>query len=274
MKLIVGWEPARTGQALALRVAMLTLGTALPHLLRWSGGDLAWQWVVTASSGLALIGAGLIVALGDGPHLRPPSASAGPPPSVLQAFRIAPYRAAALGYFGHMWELYAFWTLVPLLAAASGLADAWPGLGASGLAFAVIGTGALGCLVGGRLSRSAGSRAVALGALVLSGFCALAFALFWQVLPPAPLLALLLIWGASVVADSPQFSALSARACPPEIVGGALAIQNAIGFAITVVAIGLSASLFDRIGPAVAWLLLPGPVLGLAGHLMTWPRRG
>ena len=269
MKLIVGWEPARTGQALALLVAMLTLGTALPHLLRWSGGDLPWQWVVTASSALALIGAVLIAALGDGPHLRPPAASSGPHPPVLRAFRIIPYRASALGYFGHMWELYAFWTLLPLLAGATGLADRHPAWGASGLAFAVIGIGALGCLIGGRLSQALGSPAVALGALVLSGLCALIFALFWQALPPAWLLALLLVWGASVVADSPQFSALSARSCPQDIVGGALAIQNAIGFAITVVSIGLTTALFARIGPAVVWLLLPGPVLGLAGYLLT-----
>lgn len=274
MKLIVGWAPARTGQALALLVAMLTLGTALPHLLQWSGGDLPWQWVVTASSLLALVGAGLIAALGDGPHRRARPASAGPRPSVLRAFRIAPFRAAAIGYFGHMWELYAFWTLVPLLAGATGLAHRHPALRASGLAFAVIGAGALGCVIGGRLSQAPGSRAVALGALAMSGACALVFALFWHSLQPAPLLGLLLVWGACVVADSPQFSALSARSCPQDIVGGALAIQNAIGFAITVVAIAVTTALFDRMGPAVAWLLVPGPVLGLAGHRLAGrPRR-
>lgn len=138
----------------------------------------------------------------------------------------------------------------------------------------MIGAGALGCVIGGRLSQAPGSRAVALGALAMSGACALVFALFWHSLQPAPLLGLLLVWGACVVADSPQFSALSARSCPQDIVGGALAIQNAIGFAITVVAVAVTTALFDRMGPAVAWLLVPGPVLGLAGHRLAGrPRR-
>ena len=93
-------------------------------------------------------------------------------------------------------------------------------------------------------------------------------------LPPSWLLVLLVAWGATVVADSPQFSALSARACPQDAVGASLAIQNAIGFAITVASIALTTALFQRIGPAAVWLLIPGPVAGVLGFLIaTRPRR-
>ncbi|GAB5378238.1 MAG: MFS transporter [Acuticoccus sp.] len=274
MKLIVSWEPQRTGPALALLVAMLTLGTALPQLLRASGGDLSWQWIVTASSLLALVGAAMIRALGDGPHLAAPVAGSARvrPAAVLAAFRIPQYRAAATGYFGHMWELYAFWTMVPLIVTAADLPARFPLLGAAGLTFAIIGIGALGSLIGGRLSRVLGSAPVALGALSLSGASILVFALFWQVLPAAALLVVLLVWGASVVADSPHFSALSATACPRALIGAALAIQNAIGFSISMVSISGATLLYDRVGPLAVWLLVPGPIAGLVGYAIA--RRG
>ncbi|ANN68480.1 MFS transporter [Bordetella bronchialis] len=282
MKLIVGWAPDRTGAALAQLVAMLTLGTALPHALRAAGAGLPWQAVIAASSALALLGAAMIRILGDGPGRRDaaaPLAAAGKAlpaasapedrrPTLLDAFRARRYRAAALGYFGHMWELYAFWTLVPLLIARSSAAALFPEMGVSAASFCVIGIGALGCLLGGALSRKLGSAKVALGALALSGVCALVFSLGWPALPAPMLAVLLLVWGAAVVADSPQFSALSARACPPQLIGSALAIQNAIGFAITIVSIAGAMALFQRIGLDATWLLVPGPVLGLLGYAL------
>lgn len=278
MKLIVSWAPERTGQALAQLVAMLTLGTALPHGLRELGADLPWQSVILAASGLALLGALLIQWLGDGPHLpaarrreTPAGAEAGRRATVLEAFRIPRFRAAALGYFGHMWELYAFWTVVPLLVSQTVLAGRYGALGVSGMAFGIIGVGALGCMAGGLLSRRFGSARVALGALASSGACALVFALSWQALPAIPLGLLLLVWGATVIADSPQFSALSAQACPRELVGAALAIQNSIGFAITVVSIAATMALFERVGLHAVWLLVPGPILGLLGF--AWASR-
>ncbi|MBO0130474.1 MULTISPECIES: MFS transporter [Hyphomicrobiales] len=211
MKLIVSWEPTHTGKALALLVAMLPLGTALPHFLRATRGDLPWQWIVTASSLLAVVGAGLIHALCDGPHLalRPKRESKTNPQcfSALSAFRYRAFRAASVGYFEHMWELYAFWTIVPLLVATTGLSTSHSTIGVSAIAFSVIAIGAVRCLIGGRLSRTISSERVALGSLTISGSCALVFVLFWQLMSPVALLTVLLVWEASVVAGSPQFSA-------------------------------------------------------------------
>jgi MFS family permease len=276
MKLIVGWAPHKTGQALAQLVAMLTLGTALPHALRGMGADFPWQLVITASSALALLGAGVIAALGDGPHavVKPCTATASNsriPKSLLifGLFKAPAFRAATLGYFGHMWELYTFWAVVPVLVSRTSLTTHFPGLGVSGLSFLVVGMGAVGSIVGGQLSRHIGSVGVAAGALSLSGLCALLFALGWRDSAPEAMAALLLVWGAAVVADSPQFSALAAKACPRESVGSALAIQNAIGFAITVISIGVTTALVERIGLDAVWVLVPGPVLGLLGFILS-----
>jgi MFS family permease len=270
MKLVVSWAPERTGSALAYLVGMLTLGTALPQGVRFLGARWQWQVVILSSTVLAVIAACLILVLSDGPHLlKRRQMIAGHDGGVLAAFRSRDLRAAALGYFGHMWELYTFWTLVPLILAASQRAG-MPIRSIPGLAFAIIAVGALGCIAGGIASRRVGSARVAAFALTTSGLCCLAVALGWRQLSPALFLMLLLVWGAAVVADSPQFSALSAKAAPPSLVGGVLAIQNSVGFAITIVSIALATSLFSRMGLNIAWVLLPGPVLGLIGFYPLW----
>lgn len=273
MKLVIGWTRGAAGGTLALLVGMLTLGTALPHGIRGlpvgeGGAGVPWQAAMLAASALALLGGFMVLRLGDGPHLaRPSSIRRLSPGAVLSAFRIADFRSAALGYFGHMWELYAFWTLTPflILLAAPGLAPA----DVSRLSFAVIGAGTLGCILGGVVSARWGSARVAALALASSGALCVVYpflaASAAPKLMPGLLLVLLVVWGVAVVADSPQFSALSGRACPPEAVGSALAIQNAIGFAITLAAIALATHMLPAMGAQVVWLLAPGPVLGLLG---------
>ncbi len=271
MKLVVSWVPERAGAALAQLVGMLTLGTALPHGIRLAGAGWSWQATILVSSALALIAAAMILYLGDGPHLKrrhdAPPLRLG---RVFYAFSVREFRASALGYFGHQWEIYAFWTLVPALLLLSGLAAAGSAT-LSGLSFAIIGIGALGCVLGGWWSQCIGSARVAATALALSALCCALFP-FSEAWPAWTKISLLLLWGASVVADSPHFSALSARACPPEIVGSALAIQNSIGFAITTISIHLGTAWIGDWGIHIAWLLLPGPLLGLLGLYPLWRR--
>jgi MFS family permease len=258
MKLVVSWEPNKLGKALGWLVGTLTLGTATPHLIRALGAAWQWQTVVLASSGLALVAALLVAAVGDGPHL--PQNNFSRKNHVLSVFHLPDFRAAAFSYFGHMWELYAFWTITPLLAAQA--------LGAANprdvalLSFFVIATGAVGCIGGGWLTEHVGSARVAGTALLVSGALCVAYPFLHGASAPG-LIALLLVWGLAVVADSPQFSALSARAAPADLVGGALAAQNCIGFAITVISIDVVTSVWAHMEANAVWLLAPGPFLGL-----------
>lgn len=270
MKLAVRWSPDRTGLALALMVGMLVLGTALPHGLRWAGADFDWRMVILASSGLALVAAAMIGRLGDPPQAAASSAAPLQVAGVMQVFRLPRFRASALGYFGHMWELYAFWTLVPMLVVRSALGHGTDAGTVSALAFVIIGIGAIGCIWGGMLVRRIGSARIAAAFLATSGACCLVFGLAGDELSTPLAAAVLLIWGFTVGSDSPQFSALSAQNCPTHLVGSALSMQNGIGFAITLVSIALVTALIESWGAAVALLLLPGPVLGLIGSYRLW----
>ena len=269
MKVVVSWSAGGIGNALGWLIGALTLGTASPFLLASAGTQLPWQTIFMFASLLAIL-AGLMVAwVGDGPNLG--SAVKLDLRMLYRVFANRGYRRAALGYFGHMWELYAFWVISPLLvrAALEGLGwnqPQWVSL----WTFAVIGIGAVGCVGGGLLSGRVGSRAVASVSMAVSGtMCLLAPLLF--MVHPLLFLEGLLIWGIFVVSDSAQFSAMSAVACPREYVGTALTVQNSIGFAITIISIEWVTRLWDIMGPQVAWLLAPGPLLGLVVTPMSLP---
>lgn len=260
MKLIISWEPEKASQRLSQLVGMLILGTALPHATRYFGVDWPWQLVIMFSSILALLAMIIIFYLGDGPHLKMSVQSNLKPISIRSIFKIPRYRSSAFGYFGHMWEVYAFWAMVPMLVAVTH--QITNPINLSGYAFVVIAMGAVGCFIGGQLSKTISSSRVASYALGLSGLCCFIYP--W--VKDAPLLLQLLfwaIWGMSAAADSPQLSAISAKACSPEVVGTALTIQNAIGFAITMISIQLCTVLIPYLNNYISWVLLPGPIIGL-----------
>ena len=273
MKLVVGWNRGRTADTLAVLVGMLVLGTAFPYGLRaWAPG-LDWHSTVAAASLLSVVGAILVLVTGDGPDARLNTVGVHPRlGSVLQAFRVPAFRSAAFGYFGHMWELYAFWTLVPFLVAPLMPASLGPAAN-----FGVIAAGFVGSLVAGRLARRFGSPPVAAVALSASGTICVIYP-FTAAWPDFLRLAVLVFWGATVVADSAQFSSLSSQACSADLIGSALAVQNAIGFAISIMSISLVTELFGSKGEAaVTWLAL-GPALGLVAMFLRgstklrWPK--
>jgi predicted MFS family arabinose efflux permease len=257
MKIASGWFRKDLGHALGLLVGALVLGTAFPHLLQGLGQAWPWEGVMLGVSACCALGGLLMYALvPDGPYLQ--RGSKFDPRALATVFRSRGFRASAFGYFGHMWELYAFWAFVPVALAARGAVG-----NVSLWAFAVIAAGFLGCAVGGWVSLRAGSARVAVTQLATSGACcALSPLLF---LAPTPVfLAFLLIWGVAVVGDSPQFSALNAANAPPGLVGSALTIANCIGFAITIPSIELLNAAAARLPVQYLFLLLvPGPVLGL-----------
>lgn len=263
MKLIATWFSRGRGFALAVMVGALALGSSLPHLLR--GLALPWDLVLYCAAAAAATAA-VIALLG----IRPgPLGTAAPPLDmryVVTVFRHRPARLANLGYFGHMWELYAVWTWLPAFLAASVAArgEALPFAVSTGvLAFTAIGVaGAAGCLLAGWWSSRHGPARTAVVAMVVSGgSCVTAAVLFGR--SPYLLAILCLVWGASVIADSAMFSTSVSHTVDPRYVGTALTIQTALGFLLTVVSIQLVPVVVDAAGWRVAALVLAaGPLLG------------
>ena len=264
MKLIAGWYRDGLGWRLGIMVGCLTLGTAFPYGV--VALDLALDWRVLASvASIAAALGGLLVgfACAEGPYLR--GRAKLDLRMIGAVFRHRPFRATALGYFGHMWELYALWSLAGFWLDAR-VVETGSSLSAERvptLVFALVAVGALGCVGGGLVSQRLGERRVARFALAGSGAMCLASGYVF-VLPDALFAAALVVWGLLVVADSPQFSALAARHAPAEYVGTALTVQNGLGFLVTIVSISLLPNLADWLG--WRWVMVGlafGPALGL-----------
>jgi MFS family permease len=261
LKLASTWFRRGRGTALGIVVGALTLGSAVPHLVNGVGG-LDWQLVVWVTSALTVAG-GLLAFFGvpEGPYSFP-SARFDPRQAGL-VLRDRGVRLASLGYFGHMWELFAMWAWFLVFFAAV----ATDGKAAAYATFAVIGAGAVGCWVGGVLGDRWGRPETTAVMMAVSASCALAIGLAAEV-SAALVFALGLVWGFTVVADSAQFSTLVTELAEQAYVGTALGFQMAVGFALTVPTIWLLPFLEDGVGWRWAFVVLvPGPVLGILAML-------
>jgi len=258
MKIASQWFPKGLGVALGWLVGALVLGSASAHGIRALSVELPWSTVMISVALLAAAG-GLLLFMAIP---EPPNNTANTKKLEWQALATIwtdwRVRASVLGYFGHMWELYTFWVLVPLI-----LATQLSGQALSFAAFGVLGIGAVGCIGGGWLAKRWGSARVATLQLSMSGMCCLLAP--W--LLSAPLIWFLLwlaVWGITAAGDSPQFSTLTASNAPKHAVGSVLILTNCIGFALSIVSIELFTSLAQehQLSSLLPWLGI-GPLLGV-----------
>lgn len=253
------------GKSLGFLVGGLVLGTAISHLMKSMSILLPWEFVLYASSALCLLG-GLFMYLlvGDGPYRRP--AGKLQFPDFRAIFQIVPLRKAILGYWGHMWELYTFWTFVPMLIREKMILSS---SAISHLTFWVMATGALACAVFGLLSGKMKTTILAGAALLISGICCLAFPLFFLYVSNEIFIGYLVVWGFFVVADSPMFSSLVAMSAPANIRGTTLTFVNSMGFLITVISIQFAGYLLFHLPFIWVWPFLAlGPVVGISQFVM------
>ena len=268
MKIAVGWGLRDRGLLVGLLVGGLTLGSAAPHLLAFLGGA-DWRATTLGASALALLGAALASFTALGPHhARAPRFD---PRAATLAWTDARIRRAFAGYLGHMWELYAMWAWIGAALLAShatrmDVAEAAPL--AKLTAFAAIAAGAALCPLAGLWADRIGKARLTALAMAASGGSALAAAATFGG-PPWLFGAVVVLWGATVIPDSAQFSALVADAAPPERAGSLLTLQTALGFALTVLTVQALPVVVDAIGWRASFAVLAlGPA---AGIVAVWP---
>ena len=266
MKIAADWHEKGLGKALGYLVGALVLGTAFPHLLKALTPTFPWTYILYGTSVFAVIGGfSLWLLVPDGPYRKKNQA-----PNFKAAFglfRNRNFRQAAIGYFGHMWELYTFWAFVPIILATYQNQPASTVNPESWYAFWVIAPGSLACIMGGYLAVRFGSKFIAAGALALSLACGLVSPWMYE-LPFPFFIFFLLFWGMAVIADSPQFSALVAQAAPKELTGTGLTLVNCLGFSITIISLQVLNALNSHLGDKYLYLFLAlGPAVGLGALL-------
>lgn len=265
MKIAADYFNKGLGKSLGFLVGALVIGTALPHFLKEISGSsgLDWRIVIIFTSLLALFGGALIFfTVPDGPFR-----TRKPKPDLSLAYKVfknREFRAAASGYFGHMWELYAFWAFIPLILSFYKESHPDAGFSIPLVSFFIIALGGVACIGGGYISEKAGTKRTAAAALLFSGICCLLSPMILSLDSEILLIGFLIFWGLMVVADSPLFSTLVAQNTRPESRGTALTIVNCIGFSITIFSIQLLNFLSSYLAPNFLFIFLSiGPIFGL-----------
>ena len=269
MKLVSTWFIRNRGLALGTVIGALSMGSALPHLFRAIGQTFPWQTVVAATSLLAFAAAAIFLLLArEGPY--PFSKAVFNAREIGAVFRDRNLLLANIGYFGHMWELYAMWAwLLTFLGNAFASAGTVGTVNASMLTFLAVAAGIPGCVLAGQLADRVGRTLTAATLMFVSGICALLAGVFYDG-PTWLLCVIVVVWGLTIVADSAQFSAAITELANPSFVGTALSVQMGLGFALTVIAIWLMPILADALG-SWQWVflfLIPGPLIGASAMLI------
>lgn len=263
MKIAADYFQKGLGKSLGFLVGALVLGTAFPHLLKGFGTELPWKQILFITSSLAFLGGLLMLILVPNGPFRKQSKQLDFS-AFFKVFKNKKFRSAAIGYFGHMWELYAFWTFVPIIIATFLEFHPSEKINISLFSFIIIALGGVACVIGGYISQNFGTKKTAFSALLISCTLCILSPLIFYFSSKILFISYLIIWGLVVIADSPLFSTLVAQNASAESKGTALTIVNCIGFFITIFSIQLLSTLENSMDPRFIYTFLAaGPILGL-----------